>query len=143
MSDTQPSPDKLSIVVYDGHFDKVHYALVMASAAAAIGTPVTLFFTMQACQALVAPAGWEAMPLSDGAGDGAARDAEYGAKKVATFEELLEACAAMNVKFLVCEMGLRAMDMDRDALRDDLSIEEGGVVTFLSDASKNGAMVFI
>lgn len=143
MSDRHPSPDKLSIVVCDGHFDKVHYALVMASAAAAIGTPVTLFFTMQACQALVAPTGWKTMLLSDGLGDGAARDADYGAKTVATFEELLEACAAMNVKFLVCEMGLRALNMNREVLRDDLSIEEGGVVTFLSDASRDGAMVFI
>jgi peroxiredoxin family protein len=83
------------------------------------------------------------MLLSDGLGDGAARDADYGAKKVATFEELLEAWAAMNVKFLVCEMGLRALNMNREVLRDDLSIEEGGVVTFLSDASRDGAMVFI
>ena len=45
-------PDKLSIVVYSGKFDEVHYALVMASAAAAVGRPVTLFFTMDACIAL-------------------------------------------------------------------------------------------
>ena len=38
----------LSIVVYDGHFDKIHYALAMASSAAAIDTNVTLFFTMDA-----------------------------------------------------------------------------------------------
>ena len=40
-------PEKLSLVVFSGDFDKVHYALVMASAAAAIDTPVTLFFTME------------------------------------------------------------------------------------------------
>ena len=53
----EPSPpDKLSIVVYAGFYDKVHYALVMAAAAAAIGRPVTLFFTMGACHALKSPA---------------------------------------------------------------------------------------
>jgi len=137
------APDKLSIVVYDGHFDKVHYALVMASAAAAIGKPVTLFFTMEACRALTKDRGWTAMPLSDTEGDGTARDAEYGGRKVATFEELLEACVTMKVRFLVCEMGLRARDLTRADLRDDIPIEEGGVVTFLTDASKDGAMVFI
>ncbi len=45
-------PNKLSIIVYSGQFDKVHYALVMASAAAAVGRPVTMFFTMDACIAL-------------------------------------------------------------------------------------------
>ena len=41
----------LSMVVYDGHFDKIHYALAMASSAAAIDTSVTLFFTMDAARA--------------------------------------------------------------------------------------------
>ena len=137
------SPDKLSVVVYDGNFDKVHYALVMASAAAAIGRPVTLFFTMQACRALTKEPGWAAMPLSDGPGTGAERDADYADKKVATFEELLAACVAMEVRFLVCEMGLRAIGLERAQLRDDVPIEEGGVVTYLGDASKDGAMLFI
>jgi peroxiredoxin family protein len=146
MADDQ-SPDKLSIVVYDRHFDKVHYALVMVSAAAAVGRPATLFFTMEACRALIADTGdgpgWAAMPLSDGPGAGAARDAGYADAKVATFEELLSACVAMGVKFLVCEMGLRAIGLERAKLRDDVPVEEGGVVTFLGDASKDGAMIFI
>ena len=141
-------PEKLSVVVYDGHFDKVHYALVMASAAAAVGTPVTLFFTMEACRALMKPASdgraaWAALPLSDGPGSGADRDADFAAKKVATFSELMDACVAMGVRFLVCEMGLRAKGLARAQLRDDIPIEEGGVVTFLTDASKDGAVMFI
>ena len=36
MTPDSPSPEKLSIVVYAGHYDKVHYALVMAAAAAAM-----------------------------------------------------------------------------------------------------------
>jgi peroxiredoxin family protein len=146
MADDQ-SPDKLSVVVYDRHFDKVHYALVMASAAAAVGRPATLFFTMEACRALVADTGdgpgWAAMPLSDGPGTGAERDTKYAEAKVATFEELLSACVAMGVKFLVCEMGLRAIGLERAKLRHDVPLEEGGVVTFLGDASKDGAMIFI
>ena len=140
--------EKLSIIVYDGHFDKVHYALVMASGAAAIGREVTLFFTMSASRALLKDdgqgrPGWASMPLFDSGGDGATRDAQYGEHKVATFEELLEACVSMKVRFLVCEMGLRALDIDRSDLREDVPVEEGGIVTFLTDASSDGAVIFI
>ena len=48
------APDKLSVLVLSGQFERVHYALVMTSAAAAIGTPSTLFFTDQALRALIA-----------------------------------------------------------------------------------------
>ena len=37
-------PEKLSLVVFSGDFEKVHYAFAMASAALAINVPVTLFF---------------------------------------------------------------------------------------------------
>jgi peroxiredoxin family protein len=136
-------PSKLSLVVHSGDFDKVHYALVLASSAAAIGTPATLFFTMGACQALlVDPAAWRAMPSGMG-GDGGGRDDGYAERRLATFEELLSACAEMGVRFLVCEMGLKAMDLTRADLRDDITIEEGGVVTFINDADPDGAMMFI
>ncbi|MCP5366302.1 MAG: DsrE/DsrF/DrsH-like family protein [Hyphomicrobiales bacterium] len=140
-------PDKLSIVVFSGEFDKVHYALVLASGAAAIGRPVTLFFTMEACRAILRPgadgaAAWRARPTTTG-GTGGAMDDGFAARRVATFEELLEACVAMGVAFMVCEMGLRAMDLPRDALRDDIPFQDGGVVTFLNDASRDGAMLFV
>ncbi len=149
MSGKQSSPpDKLSIVVFSGNFDKVHYALVLAAAAAAINKPVTLFFTMAACRALQRPGSdgtpaWRSMPLSNGTGNGGEMDDGFAAQAVATFEELLASCVAMEVRFLVCEMGLRAMDLERQALRDDVPVEAGGVVTFLNDASGNGAMLFI
>ncbi len=141
-------PDKLSIIVYDGHYDKVHYALVMAAAAAAIDRPVTLFFTMGACHALKQagkdgePA-WRDMPLSEEKGKGGAKDDSFAAMGVATFEELLSSCAQLNVRFMVCEMGLRAIGLEGTPLRDDIPLEEGGLVTFLNDASKDGAMIFI
>ncbi|SVC25743.1 uncharacterized protein METZ01_LOCUS278597, partial [marine metagenome] len=34
--------EKLSIIVFSGSFDRVHYALATAAAAAATNTPVTL-----------------------------------------------------------------------------------------------------
>ena len=141
-------PDKLSIVVYSGKFDEVHYALVMASAAAAVGRPVTLFFTMDACIALEKPRpgedpAWTRMPVNQGSGTAAERDAEYSARGIATFDELIEACTTLGVKFMVCEMGLRAGTLEDLPLRDDVAIEERGVVTFLNDASKDGTVIFL
>ena len=140
--------DKLSVIVYSGAYDKVHYALVMAASAAAIGRPVTLFFTMGATRALARPGrdkkpAWRKMPLSEGKGTGGGRDDRYAKSGVATFEELLASCVQFGVKFMVCEMGLRAMDMEGGRLRADVPVEEGGVVSFLNDASKDGAIVFI
>jgi peroxiredoxin family protein len=174
--DTQPHPSgaahhsgprKLSLVVYSGAFSRVHYALVLASAAAAVGTPATLFFTMEAAQFLRrahadGTPGWRFLPAVPGgpavsaaseAAGGApvgydaisagAVDDDYASRGVATLEELLLACAALGVRFMVCEMGLRVIGLEMTALRADLLITEGGVVSFLADASENGAMMFI
>lgn len=137
------SPDRLSIVVFSGAFDKVHYALVMAAAAVASNTPVTLFFTMWAGRALEQDQGWKRLPVSEGPQTAEELDRQFQDRRVATFEELLEACVALGVTFMVCEMGLKALGMDPDALRPDVPVAKGGVVTFLADASKDGAMVFV
>lgn len=151
-SDTT-SPDKLSLIVFSGTYDKVHYALATAAAAAAIDKPVTLFFTMDACRALGSDQGWRELPTeaavtptADGPSDAETateRDAAYAARGVAAFEVLLTSCAELGVRFMVCEMGLRARGLEGVTFRDDVTLEEGGLVTFLSDASKDGVMLFI
>lgn len=127
------APDKLSLVVFSGDFDRVHYALVMAAAAVATNKAVTLFFTMGAARALV---DWRTLP-------GADADDSLRAKGLASFDELLDACVALGVTLMVCEMGLKALGIDPASLRADLPITPGGVVTFLADASKDGAMLFV
>lgn len=141
-------PQKLSIVVFSGQYDKVHYALVLASAAVATDTPVTLFFTMEAARCLLradaagAPA-WGLQNTSTCLETGADMDARFQDSNIADFETLLSACIDMGTRFMVCEMGLKAMDIARDELRDDVPIEIGGVVTFLNDAHKDGSVLFI
>jgi peroxiredoxin family protein len=130
-------PDKLSIVVFDGRFDRVHYALVMASAAAATSRDATLFFTGKALPALM-PDGWRRLK-----GEPERIDADFKARGVADFEALLEACRDLGVRFIACEMGLRAAGIVEADLDPDLPVEIAGVVTFLGDASKTGTMLFI
>lgn len=143
MSTETQSPKKLSLVVFSGSFEKVHYALVMASAALASGRDVTLFFTMEASRALLAPSGWRHLRTEAEGATATSIDLSYATRGIGTFEELLGACASLNAKFMVCEMGLRALGLENQATRDELSIETGGVVTFLNDAQQNGEMLFI
>jgi peroxiredoxin family protein len=135
------SPDKLSLIVFSDDFERVHYAFATAAAAAAVDRPTTLFLTMGAIRAL-------AQERSDGAPGwmalrGASRDADFAKRGVATFEELVDACVALGVRILVCEMGLRVLGLERGELRRDVRFEEGGIVTFLNDASATGAMLFV
>lgn len=141
------SPEKLSIVVFSGTYEKVHYALVMASAAAAVDKSVTLFFTMEATKAVVGDkdhAGWRTLPKHETSSkSGSVADRKLGEKNIAQFEDLLAACIDLDVTFMVCEMGLKAMGLTREQLRHDIPFDVGGVVTFLNDADKDGAMLFI
>lgn len=126
-----PSPDKLSLIVQSDAFDRVHYALVLASAALATGRPVTLFFAMQGARALTPD--WA----------DAAQEAALAEKGLATFAELLDACRELDAKFMVCELGMRALDLSPADLRGDIACAEGSAVSFLADASATGAVLYI
>lgn len=148
MSPEGVSRPGLAVVVFSGAFDRVHYALVLAAAAAAIGRPVTLFFTMEACRTLLAPdAGgspaWRRLPAGERKGTAGAMDDDFKRRGIGDFELLLSSCQELGVRFLVCEMGLRALGLQRADLRSDIDIEEGGAVTFLNDAPIGGSTLFI
>lgn len=142
MPEHQP-PQKLSIVVASGTFEKVHYALVMATGAAAIGTPVTLFFTMGACPAILADDGWRKLPSEKHDTSASARDDDFGSRGVATMNELIESAAELGITFMVCEMGLRAEGLEDQPLRSGVDIERAGVVTFINDASADGSIIYV
>lgn len=142
MADTTP-PDKLSLVVSSGTFEKVHYAFVMAAGAAAVGIPVTMFFTMAGCRAILGGVGWHALKSELDGMSAQHRDEDFAEKGVATMDELIESCAELGVKFMVCEMGLAAEGLKDQPLRDGLDVSVTGVVTFLMDASKDGSIVYV
>ena len=126
-----PSPDKLSLIIQSDNYDRVHYALAMASTALATGKAVTLFFTMQGTRALI-------RGFSDHA-----QENLYAERGIATFEEMLAACEELGAKIMVCETGLLAMNICRPKLRQDSTITEGSAASFLSDASATGSMLYV
>jgi peroxiredoxin family protein len=133
--------ERLSVLLLSGSFDRAHYALAMASSAAALDRPATIFVSLAATRALLAPdaggrPGWARLPVSaelagPGCTDGAFLDERNRARGVAGFEELLQACVALGVEIMVCEMGLRTLDLPADALRDDVPIRSGGLASLL------------
>jgi peroxiredoxin family protein len=140
---------RLSLILFAGDYDRVHYAMAMAAAAAATARPVTLLFTMGAINALRAAGddgspGWAALKPAENGDAPTARDTGHAAEGVATLEELITACGEIGVTFHVCEMGMVAEHLTRDDLRDDLAIATGGLVGFLSEAERDGGrIVFI
>jgi peroxiredoxin family protein len=134
--------ERLSVVLLSGDFARVHYALCLASAAAALERPVTLFVTLGALRAFTGDdahgrPGWAQLPIpgelaGPDVADGGALDARYRARGVAGFEELLQACRALGVEFMVCEMGLQVLGLEPGRLRADLEPQPGGLATLLA-----------
>lgn len=141
--------DRLSLIVFSGDYDRVHYAFVMASAAAATNRPVTMFFTMGAVRVLLAPGpdaqpGWSALAPADNGQRAIERESAHAKAGIATLEELLEACVEFGVTLRICEMGLKAEGLSSADFRADVPVIEGGMVSFLAEAEKdNGRIVFI
>lgn len=140
---------RLSLVVFSGDYDRVHYAFVMASAAAATGRAATLFLTMGALKALLAERpeglpGWAALAATPDGRTALERDARHAETGLATLEELIAACVDFGVAVRICDMGLKAEGLARADLRTDVPVTEGGVVSFLAEAEKDGGrIVFI
>ncbi len=116
----------LSIIVRRGDYESAHYALALASAALAINKPAVLFFTMGGIRALTGPP-----PALEGWG----HDALNSKRGVGDFETLLQACVELKAKFIVCEMGLRSLGIDRAELRADVPFTIAGIVTLLEETT--------
>lgn len=114
----------LSVIVRAGDYESVHYALALAAAALAVNKPAVLFFTMAGIHALEGPP----PPIDDWP-----RDAENRERGVGDFETLLAACIELGARFIVCEMGLRSLAIDRSALRTDVPFTVAGIVTLLEE----------
>ena len=113
----------LSIIVRSGKYEDAHYALAMASAALAVNQPAVLFFTMGGLRAL----------MTQPALDDWQRDSVNKQRGIGDFETLLQACIELGARFIVCEMGLRSLAIDRASLRTDIPFTVAGIVTLLEE----------
>ncbi len=109
----------LGLLLISGGHERAHYALMLATAAAALGRPVTLFATNGGCRLLLAGAPLELDP----------REAELAQAGVATLATLMESARALEIRCIACEAGLRAEGLADEALCK--GAEVAGIVTFL------------
>ena len=141
-------PETLAIILHSGGFDRVHYALNMAAAAADAHRKVVLLFAGRALPALLATddagrPGWHGLDPADDGSEPAEADDACAIIGVASFEELLKACRKLGVAIMADEMGLRSLAVEEGDLRADVAVRTAGIVTFLDDAPKTGAILFI
>jgi len=110
----------LGILLLSGGHERAHYALVLATGAAAVGRDVTLFATNAGCRLFDAARPLESDP----------REAVLAQRGVAGIATLLAAAEELGIRRIACEAGLRAEAMAPDSLRS--GVEVAGVVTFLA-----------
>jgi peroxiredoxin family protein len=115
---TTPLP--LGILLLSGDHERAHYALVLATGAAAVGRTVVLFATNAGCRLFQAARPLEADP----------REARLATCGVAGIGVLLEAAEELGIRRIACEAGLRSERLDPASLRP--GVEVAGVVTFLA-----------
>jgi peroxiredoxin family protein len=120
----------LGILLISGGHERAHYALVLATGAAALGREVTLFATNAGCQLFLADA-----PLVRDA-----REAALAARGVAGIATLMEAATDLGLQLIACEAGLRAEDLTAAPLVPGVTV--AGVASFLA-AVGDGQIVSI
>lgn len=156
-----PCKNKVAIIASKGTLDMAYPPLLLATAAAAMGEEVEVFFTFYGLYIIkkggaqhlqVAPIANPAMPVPMpnivGMLPGMTPMATwmmktmyFGRNNVATIEELLEQCKELGVKLIACEMTMGVMGINHEDLLD--GVEIGGAATFLNFAGEANTTLFI
>ena len=164
-----PVPEKIefehakTFVVFSGDLDKAIASFIMANGAAAMGRPVTMFFTFWGVSllrrpekvlvkksfigkmfSLMLPRGSKKLGLSrmnfGGLGAKMIR-AVMKQNGVSSLEELIENARQKGVKFVACQMSMELMGIAPEELID--GVELGGVATMLGSTEKSDLTYFI
>lgn len=156
-----PAKNKVAIIASKGTLDMAYPPLILASAAAAMGEDVEIFFTFYGLNIVkkggakhlkVAPIANPAMPVPMpnilGMLPGMTPMAtwmmksQYFAKhNVASLEDLLQECVDLGVKLIACQMTMDVFGMKADDLID--GVEVGGAATFINFANEAHTTLFI
>ncbi|WP_203650051.1 FAD-dependent oxidoreductase [Secundilactobacillus yichangensis] len=169
-SATDPAPattvktneEGTTIVVFDGDFDKAIASLIIAQGAAAMGQPVTMFFTFWGLNVIKKPGvklrkkgmakmfdialphGAQKLPLSKlnmlGAGRNMMKKLMHS-NNVDQLDTMLQKAQDAGVKMVACTMSMDLMGVQKEELID--GIEFGGVAAYLGDARQRNTSLFI
>ena len=159
---SQAPDNRLSMVVFSGDLDRVLAAFVIASGAAASGMEVSMFFTFWGLTALRQKResrdktlfqklmGWMTPVGIRGLGVSKMNFGGIGAKMLRTMmrqqgvpqpEEMAQMARELGVRLVACQMSMDVMGIRKEELIE--GVEVGGVATFLGDATRSKATLFI
>ena len=155
--------DGKTIVVFSGDLDKVLAGFIIANGAAAMGRPVTMFFTFWGLNALrksskikveknfiesmfggMMPRGAGKLKISrmNMGGIGTAMIKDIMRKKnVDSLETLIQKAMKAGVKIVACTMSMELMGIQDKELIE--GVELGGVGAYLGDAEESNVNLFI
>jgi peroxiredoxin family protein len=156
-----PAKNKVAIIASKGTLDMAYPPLILASAAAAMGEDVEIFFTFYglniikkggAKQLKVAPIANPAMPVPMpnivGMLPGMTPMATwmmksqfFGKNNVAPIETLLQECIDLGVKMVACQMTMDVMGIKSTDLIE--GVEVGGAATMINFANDAHLTLFI
>lgn len=152
-----------TLACFSSDMDKVMACLTIANGAAAMGNPVTIFFTFWGLNALrksnyspkgkglmdtmfglMMPKGLKELTLSrmnfGGAGTKMMKW-RMSSKKLPTVDSLMEDALKNKVRLVACSMSMEAMGISADELLD--GVEIGGAAEFVSEAQQSSMSLFI
>ena len=161
-SPSQEIEDRLAMVVFSGDLDKAIAAFIIATGAAALGFNVSMFFTFWGINIIkkeqqyrdknllekgftaMMPGNSENLPLSHmnyfGMGAKLIRKVMKD-KGVSSIEELINTSQELGVRLVSCTMSQELLGINKQELME--GTEDGDVATFLGDASRAKATIFI
>lgn len=162
-SSVEKSANGKTLIVFSGDLDKVLASFIIANGAAAMGKPVTMFFTFWGLNALrksdknnakkpfmdkmfgaMMPKGSENLKLSkmNMAGMGTAMMKKVmNDKNVDSLEDLMKKAMQSGVKLVACTMSMDIMGITKEELID--GVEFAGVASYLGDAEQSNVNLFI
>ena len=130
----------VTLMVISPSADKIHMALMTGATAAAMGRPVTYFFSKGATVFLKID-GWNGLKASDGA-SAPEMDEELNEKGIADSALLLDGLAALDVRFVVCETGIREHGIDPTTLMKRPAVEISGLADVLEKGEGGDWLTF-
>jgi len=157
------TPQGKTIIVFSGDLDKVLASFIIANGAAAMGRPVTMFFTFWGLNALrksdgktggkpfmdkmfgsMMPKGTGKLKLSKmnmGGMGTAMMKKVMKDKNVDSLEELMQHALDSGIKLVACTMSMDIMGIRKEELID--GVELAGVASYLGDAEESNVNLFI
>ncbi|WCL54372.1 DsrE family protein [Gimibacter soli] len=129
MSAQRPSRRPMTLMVISPFAERIHMALMTGATGAAMGLPVTFFFSKGAVHALK-KGGWETLKTSDGR-TVPDMDKAQDKKGLADFSVLIDALAALEVRFVACENAMTEEELTVDELITRPAIELSGLADII------------